>query len=78
MRINLIKKAIDLIFIILLFSLSRFYIHKYWPTNYSDVRTDYERYARMWGYGLIPYTHHMYEYPPLTILSYIYLLNMNT
>jgi len=50
-----------------LFIVSRFYIWKYWPTNYSDVRTDYERYARMWHYGLKPYTHHQYEYPPLTI-----------
>jgi hypothetical protein len=67
MKVNLIKKIFGLTLIILLFSFSRFYINKYWPTNYSDVRTDYERYARMWHYGLIPYTHHMYEYPPLTI-----------
>ncbi|MDH5533891.1 MAG: hypothetical protein OEX81_05720 [Candidatus Pacebacteria bacterium] len=67
MNLQLVKKILSLILILFLFILSRFYIYKYWPTNYSDVRTDYERYARMWNYGLIPYTHHMYEYPPLTI-----------
>ena len=65
--LRFISTLIGLIFITLIFSFSRYYINKYWPTNYSDVRTDYERYARMWNYGLIPYTHHMYEYPPLTI-----------
>lgn len=63
----MIKKILGLVLIFALFFLSRHYIWKYWPTNYSDVRTDYERYARMWHYGLIPYTHHMYEYPPITI-----------
>lgn len=62
-----LQKVFALLFIFSVFFLSRFYIHKYWPTNYSDVRTDYERYARMWNYGLKPYTHHKYEYPPATI-----------
>lgn len=74
-----LQKIFSLLFIFFLFACSRYYIHKYWPTNYSDVRTDYERYARMWSYGFTPYTYHQYEYPPLTIpllylpLKYEYL-----
>lgn len=51
----------------LLFLISRIYILKNPPPNYSDVFHDYRRYAAMWQSGITPYFKHLYEYPPVTI-----------
>jgi len=51
----------------LLFLISRIYILKNPPPNYSDVFHDYRRYAEMWQSGITPYFKHLYEYPPATI-----------
>lgn len=66
--------------IFLLFLASRLYVlthppYVYWvdengspkSTGYSDVKQDYERYANMWKYGLVPYYEQLFEYPPLAI-----------
>lgn len=61
------NQKITLIFVLILFAVSRWYIFSNPPASYSDVKADYERYANMWWYGLPPYLEHLYEYPPATI-----------
>lgn len=56
-----------LIIIWLLFALTRFYVFRFPPSNYSDVFHDYRRYASMWASGITPYFKHLYEYPPATL-----------
>jgi hypothetical protein len=51
----------------LLFVLSRIVILAFPPFEYSDVTFYYERYANAWEYGLPPYTHYLFEYPPAAV-----------
>lgn len=62
-----IKKNKFFVFAFIIFLITRIFILLNPPSEYSDVRHDYERYANMWWYGLPPYLKHLYEYGPATI-----------
>ncbi len=67
MKKGLMRISLFLLCIFSVFFISRVWVLKNPPKYYSDVKHDYERYANMWRYGLIPYRTHLYEYPPATI-----------
>jgi len=62
-----LRSAAIFVVILMAFVISRKWVLANPPTEYSDVKQDYERYANMWRYGLTPYREHLYEYPPATI-----------
>lgn len=56
----------------LLFFASRIFVlinhpNVFTSSDFSVVKSDYERYANIWWYGIPPYFKHLYEYPPATI-----------
>lgn len=73
------KRYLLLAFFFILFLISRIIVlndppYKKLGEGYSDVKHDYERYANIWWYGLLPYLKHLYEYPPGTIPLVIFPL----
>ncbi len=64
------KKLSQWLLYIAIFALfvgTRLWILQHPPAEYSDVKHDYERYANIWRYGLMPYRQIIYEYPPATV-----------
>src|SRR6185369_13200574 len=64
---NRLRSFLIISLIFLVFVISRIWVLQHPPLYYSDVKHDYERYANIWRYSLMPYRQHLFEYPPAAV-----------